>query len=276
MKRLLSVGLLSFMALTAQAQFRPDADYQRVLVPVFYFGGGAFGAAWWTDFDLLSTGGGFELGVPMLQDNPACPALCGCDVTKVVDLWQAHNICPQFENPAGLLLYVPRTVDRSTVYMGSRVYDRSRQADRFGTEIPLVWESDFLDGPVMLLNLPGDARFRVTLRLYDVYQYPTPFVLRFHDMAKLRSGENEPLFSTIVQVRYEGPIVGGRFPLTPATGIIGDLRAAYPQLAGVGSFAVEVVGTDHDSSPPPPRHRWYTFASITNNTTHEVTVVSPQ
>jgi hypothetical protein len=39
--------------------------------------------------------------------------------------------------------------------------------------------------------------------------------------------------------------------------------------------AIEVVGTNPLISPAPPPKRFYAFSSITNNTTHEVTIVAP-
>jgi hypothetical protein len=274
MKRL-SLALLLFAASTARAQFFPDPDYQRVLIPVFYFGGGSFGSQWWTDFDLISTTGDFTLGRAFLQGDPACPALCGCDAKTLVENWKSESVCPTFEGPAGLVLHVPRTVTRDEVHTYARVRDLSRQADRAGTQIPVVWEDQLRDG-MMLLDIPRDDRFRSTLRLFDVFQWPTEFQLRFYDMAKLRRGEAEPLLETTVMVQHEEGGTPGRFPGRPAYAVVGDLQAAYPQLANVQSFAIEIRGMHLLISPAPPNKRFFAMVSVTNKNTNEVTVVAPE
>lgn len=276
MKRLLlAISLLA--AAAVQAQSHPDPAYERVLIPVFFFGGGIHGSEWWTELDMFNTGDPFELPHAMVQDNPACPTLCGCDGQTTVRSMQAETICPIFEDTTGLILHVPRTVDRDHVTLQVRGLDRSRSADRYGSEIPVVWERDLLDNPIMLLNIPTDSRYRSTLRLYDAYQYNTTFTLRFFDMAAMRRGDAEPILTTQVQVHHDLKTDGAAgYKVRPAFAAIGNLAATYPQLAGVQAVAIEITGSDFVISPPQPRKRFYALASITNNTTQEITIVSPR
>lgn len=268
--------VLLVCALPGRAQFFPDPDYERVLIPVFWFGGGANGAQWWSNFDVLNTGEPFELATAVLQGHPSCPSFCGCDPQKRVVPFQSHTICQQFEDSTGLLLYVPRHVDRDDVHVMSRVYDRSREALRAGTQLPVVWEDDLLEGPIWLLDVKTETRYRTTLRIYDVYQWETEFTVRFYDMAKLRLGQKELLLETRMTAHHpDGPIPEGRFPQRPSYAVVASLVAQWPQLAAAEAVAVEITGSHPIVSPPAPTRRFYALASITNNTTQEVTTVFP-
>ena len=273
MKRLLlAVLLLSTVSLQAQS---PDPDYQRVLVPVFNFGGGAGGSAWFSNFDLVSTTGAFDLARPVLKDRAACEFFCPCETKARVEGEKSETLCPQFEHPYGLLLWVPRTVSRRDVHTYLRVHDTSRDAERAGTQIPVIWEEDLFGGTMMLLDVKTEPRFRSTLRLYDAFQFPTEFSLRFYDMAEFRKGIRKLLAEERVSVDV-AETSNPRFPLRPAALTIGNIVARWPALAAAESVAIEVIGSHAIVSPPQYEYRFYAFASITNNTTHEVTIVSPR
>jgi hypothetical protein len=274
MKRLPAVLLLLVIMTPAQAQFTPDPDYERVLVPVFFFGGGQGGAKWFTSFDMVAPGNGFRLATPVLRDEQSC-AFCPCEVKAEVEEMKAETICGQFEHPFGLLLWVPRSVDKDTVHTSLRVSDRSREGERAGAQIPVVWERDLYADAFVLLDVKTEPRYRSAIRLYDAFQYPSDFVLRFYDMEELRKGTREMLFETIVRAERDTTATG-RFPLRPAFLMIGDIVARWPQLASSESVAIEVVGTSLPISPPQYDRRFYALASITNNVTNEVTIVSPR
>lgn len=273
MKRLV-LALLFTVSTTAAAQYYPHPEFQRVLVPVYFFGGGAGGAAWWTNFDLVNTGPSFRLGRALLQGQPACPELCGCDEESLVEQWNAQGICPIFEGASGLILHVPRNVDRDEVFMNARVLDTSRVAERAGTEIPVVWEDDLLESRLMLLDVRIGGGYRATLRLFDAFQWDTEYGVIFYDMAALRQGERKVIFETRVQTRHDGD--PGELSVRPSFAIIGNLQAQYPQLAGVESVAIEILPSEPIVSPPAYSRRHYALASITNDTTQEVTIVSPR
>jgi hypothetical protein len=273
MKRLLvAVLLLSSVSLNAQS---PDPDYQRVLVPVFNFGGGAGGSAWFSSFDMVSTTGAFDLARPVLKDTAACDFFCPCETKARVEPEKSETLCPQFEHPYGLLLWVPRNVNRRDVHTYLRVHDTSRDAERAGTQIPVIWEEDLFGSTMMLLDVKTEPRFRSTLRLYDAYQFPTEFSLRFYDMAEFRKGNLELLAEARVSVDV-AESSNPRFSLRPAELTIGSIVARWPELAKAESVAIEVIGSHAIVSPPQYEYRFYAFASITNNTTHEVTIVSPR
>jgi hypothetical protein len=274
MRRLVAVLVLLAAVTSAQAQFNPDPEYERVLVPAFFFGGGQGGSKWFSSFDMVTLDNGFNLATPVLRDLPTC-AFCPCETKARVEERKVETICGQFEHPSGLLLWVPRTVEKNSVHTSLRVTDRSHEDDRAGAQIPLVWERDLYSDPFVLLDVRTDPRYRASLRLYDAFQYDTEFLLRFFDMEEFRNGTGEVLFETRVRVQ-PAPAPPGRFPLRPAFLLIGNIVAQWPQLAAAESLAIEVTGTSLPISPPQYDRRFYALTTITNNTTHEVTIVSPR
>jgi len=263
--------------MTAAGQSSPDPRYERVLVPVFFFGGGAHGAQWWTDLNVLSIDGDIELAVPLLQGNPTCPALCGCDAERTADEWAAESVCPTFEDDSGLMLYVPRGTSPDTLQIAARGRDMSRDADRYGTQIPVVWERDLLGDRMILLDIPTDPRYRTGLRLYDAYQWQGHYTLRFFDMARLRQGDDTPLLVRGVELDHDvDPRDAPNLFMRPAFAFIGDIVATWPELAAASSVAIEIIGSHPIVSPPAPDRRFYALASITNNNTQELTIVAPR
>lgn len=276
MRRLLAAVLLLLSTASLDAQYRPDPDYERVLVPVFWFGGGAGGSQWFSSFDLVSSEVSFNLAHPVLKEESSCEFFCPCELKAHVEQGKAETICGSYEDPRGMLIWVPRSVDRDTVHTSLRVLDKSREADRAGTQIPVVWERDFYSGGIVLLDVKTEPRYRSTLRLYDAFMYDTDFIVTFYDMAKYRRGDREVLFETTVRANagtQQGP---ARFPLHPSNATIGNIVAQWPQLGMVDSVAIEVWGTHLTVSPPQYDKRFYALVSITNNVTQEVTTVSPR
>ncbi|HEX8253949.1 MAG TPA: hypothetical protein VF846_12445 [Thermoanaerobaculia bacterium] len=279
MRRVLLTILLVALITPARAEHRRDADFERVLVPVFFSGPGAFGAQWATTIALMNTGPAIDLAVPVVGERETiCPAVeCLCNSEKRLPERNVETVCRENEHPSGMILYVPRRTERDDVHVGARVLDTSRTNDRYGTAIPVVWERDLLDSPMVLLDIPTDRRYRTSLRLYDVFQWNTPFSVRFFDSAAARRGNATPLLETTVTAAWDpDPENSQRFPMRPAFAFIGDIVAAYPQLAAVESVTIEIIGSHMPISPPQPDRRFYALASITNNRTQEITIVAPR
>lgn len=274
------LALLLFAAVTpAHAEHRQDRDYERVLVPVFFFGPGAQGAQWATNVEVMNTGSELELAHAVLGDNePGGEEELICNAEKELATRDVDVVCPSNQHAAGIILYVPRGAEYRDVHVSARVLDLSRRSDRYGTAIPIVREGDLLVNPMMLLDIPtGDRRYRAGLRLYDVYQWNTVFTLRFFDMDKLRKGiATEPLLVTQVTAVWDFDSDSSVRPARPSFAQIGDLVAAYPVLASVDSVAIEITGADTVGPPDQPEARLYALASITNNSSQEVTIVAPK
>jgi hypothetical protein len=237
------------------------AFFTPILFPLFLSANGAFGSLWDTDVSVRNDnpytftspyGSLFELWC-LLCDPPPPPGVrphqsatirAGASLTGV---------------PSGFLSWVPRQAAKN-VHFGLLVRDLSRQREALGAEVPVVREHEFFDGTSFsLLNIPADPRFRTALRVYAI-DGATQVRLRILPMSS-----PQVLVDTSVVV----PKAGGQDQNHGAL-FIGDLVAAYPQLAGHGPLRIEVEPLS------PGAIRIWGFASITNNETQHVTVISPQ
>lgn len=248
----LSVFSQTFRAIAAFHYYafvgaRDAAFFEPVLFPVMVQGPGAFGSRWSTEV-VLRNDNDYTFPVNSIFDvllfsipdrRPPAHFTSGTSTTRA---------------PNGYLLYVPRQAS-PRIFFGTLVRDLSRQAEALGTEIPVVREKDFFDRSFTLLNVPTDARYRVALRLYRIDDRST-LRIRIHQMFS----EDSPLVDDDIALSPAG---------THRVAYIGDLIAAYPQLAGKGALRIDV-----DTSVP-SRASW-AFVSVTNNETQHVTVISPQ
>lgn len=226
------------------------AFFEPVLFPVLVSGPGAFGSEWRTDA-ILRNDNDYTFPVHSIFDF-ALQALPPDEERP-----RGHSTAFEAVSlPNGYLLNLPRE-SAPRVSFGLLVKDLSRQAEAFGTEIPVVREKDFFDRPFTLLNVPADSRYRVALRLYRLDGVASTHI-RISQLY-----EQEALVDTFVSLASAG--------LDSAYTIAydGDLLKTYPILAGKGPLRIDVDAGDG-------QHETWGFVSITNNDTQHVSVISPQ
>lgn len=197
-----------------------------------------------------------------------------------------------------LPLFVPNPNGGAFLYVGSpgvskvsftlRVQDVSRQAQTWGTEVPVVREKDVRTGKIQLLDVPVDTHFRSALRIYDFdtsANEPSRQVrVRIFDMCGIgpldgRCSER-PLVDTVLDLpnSFQGM---EPFPPVPAMNMIGSLLDAFPQLTSVkptqmagGVSRPATVRIEID--PVSAGLRFWAFVSATNDETQHVTIIAPQ
>ncbi|MFP5245888.1 MAG: hypothetical protein ACLGH0_04265 [Thermoanaerobaculia bacterium] len=157
--------------------------------------------------------------------------------------------------PHGVALLVPRR-EAPFLSFSSRVRDVSREAETFGTELPVVREHElFRDKPVRLLDIPVDSRYRVKLRVYG---------LPFNSLQ---------------------PYLGNLTVTNPATGAK-RVETFFLDPTCRQDCTVEPSYLEIDLPPGAQNERVnveiqleeglaWAFASITNNETQQVTIVAP-
>ncbi len=155
----------------------------------------------------------------------------------------------------GVFLYVPKG---SADFLAAelRVQDISRQAQTWGTEIPIVRDRDFHAGMIALLDLPNDDRFRMTLRVYGdqagtvrvrvVRTMPPSGVLNDFVLQLAPGAALDPAYASF-----------SAFPPAPITA-----GPAAPRLR------VEI-------DPVTNGLRIWAFISVTNNETQHITLITP-
>ncbi|HXG57844.1 MAG TPA: hypothetical protein VNL91_02365 [Thermoanaerobaculia bacterium] len=161
----------------------------------------------------------------------------------------------------GQFIYAERAAD---VSLAVRVQDVSRQAQTWGTSVPVVRESDVFTGPLTLLDVPVTPEFRVALRVYDFDLFDgrevkfrlidsASGVLLADTRARLSAGFNG-------DHRMVGRV--------PPTFSIGNLVAEFPQIIAASRIHIAI-------EPMTPGLRFWAFVSVTNNETQHVTALLP-
>jgi len=231
-----------------------EDGFDQVLLPIFVEPvNGAFGSIFNTHLRLANsttTERTWVLGL-----TPFC-ALSACvypDPLEVPYLLEPdHTYHPQdvvYTGKPGQFLFIPKTLPEP--FMNLRVFDSSRDAFNFGTELPIVPLSEFTLRDIKLLGVPGDPRFRNTLRIYA--EGETSVTVVIDDMA------------------WHLPVRAGANALDPAYAQFTD----FP--TDVAAFDVTIIPST--VTPPMPglnAPRIWAFISVTNNETQLITTITPQ
>lgn len=242
------------LLLVAPAGLADTTAFERILVPVVFEGPGAGGSQWTTDAYIQNRSNFAApfFNPPTAQLPCALPEGCTPPFLAAGATWKIPA-----SYPTGLYVYPARGTD---VRLNVLVRDLSRQSEALGTEVPVVRENDWYSRGITLLNVPGDPRFRVTIRVYlegDVDRF------RHVPVRVFRLTGTEPLLTMDLSLdrSYNGTI--------PATNWIPNLHSLLTNVAPTEPLRVEI-------DPPQTGERFWAFATVTNNATQHVTVISPQ
>ena len=227
----------------------PDLGaFERILFPVLFDAPGANGSLWRAEGAISNPNPYFVENYNSLE--PMVCYLCG----ELLAPGEYVRLTGG-EWPQGVALLAPR-VEAPELDFALRVRDVSRQAESFGTEIPVVREADMImDKPIRLLDVPLDPNYRVKLRIYAYEPVPIdqPVVLALNRQTnQVRSSHRLTLKSSC-----EG------CPTMPD----------YAELDLPAGTADERVTLSITMPPGTPS---WAFVTVTNNTTQQVTVVTPQ
>jgi hypothetical protein len=168
---------------------------------------------------------------------------------------------PLRHNP-GAFAYVNRSAAAGVVFQ-LRARETSSDAASWGTEIPVVRETDWRTGITHLLDIPTDARFRQLLRVYSDGSGSAALLVRAY------AGDGDEIllqrFVELTRAREQGPPQG---PATPLYGDLAYLSALLPEpLPSTIRISIE---------PLTPSLKFWAFVSITHNESQQVTIVTPQ
>ena len=222
-----------------------ESAFERLLLPVFAGPvSGANDSVFITILRLANRSS--SENISLFGIAPYC-ALSAC---IPFDLFEAPYTVPhgtsldpgnfEYRGRPGAFLYAPKS--QPELIANLRVYDQSRSAFNFGTEMQVVRDREFSASPIKLLGMPLDPRFRNTLRVYA--KEPTSVRVTFG---------NE---SHVVQ-------------LTPGADLFEPAYGSYstfPIGTGTADVTIEPIG----SEPV------WAFISVTNNDTQLITTISPQ
>lgn len=238
--------------------------WQRILLPLIDAEApGANGALWRTDVSMLI------LGEETPEIHPtACEVFLECfpynpPLRRQFDALQSgFNVS---SGAGGQFIYV-RAEDASRVRFNSRVYDSSRFQNTAGSEVPVVREPLFHTDSISLLNIPISSQYRHTLRIYDADARNGARVA-----IRIYAADDDQPRVAVTRTLF---VPDNNFSTTSA---LLPVRPAYAQLDPMDLLTeldfrvmrIEVEPLDAGS-------RIWAFASITNNETNHVTVITPQ
>jgi hypothetical protein len=217
------------------------AVFEPILFPMSFQGFGASGSQWKTENFILAgnTHAFFRDPLPC----SGCSTVLSADAQLFTD-----------DNPWGHLLYAMRGTT-GTVDFASRIRDISRVSSVIsGTEVPIVRERDFR-GQLRFVDVQADGRFRTSLRMWSLGDFPEYLVL-------IGSSPALPLHTTMIP----GTLMWfGSLDLTPLL-----LQSKTSPV----SITVFPSGFGSNFSPIALPPIWG-MVSLTNNVSQQVTIVSP-
>jgi IPT/TIG domain len=227
-----------------------QAGFDAVLFPIFMPPTpGAFESMFVTTARVASRGEPIDvLGFDTTCTTIDPPLIPGSPIRIGSGNHELYTACSQ---SVGRFFFVPR--GRSDDFVANlRVTDMTRAAQSHGVEIPVVRESQFHPGKIMLLGVPIEARYRNTLRIYGL------------------PGGSQFVNVTINGVTRGVPLHRGADAFEPSYAQFSDFPVPGPGVPPVVSVIVE---------PPsqgivPPTRVW-AFVSVTNNETQAITTVTP-
>lgn len=158
--------------------------------------------------------------------------------------------------PAGDMIRIGST-EPARIQFNLRIRDTSRLSESWGTELPVVRESEFLAEKIVLLNIPASHEFRRRLRIYEALISWPPGHSGGDVMVRIFSiPENQFLWERRVSLAGQRTLAYGEIPLDS-------------QFEGHNRARVEI-------EPLRPWMKIWAFISITHNEAQQVTTVTPQ
>lgn len=252
-----------FIALLLLAQVLPAQTHEKIMIPIMIVGEvpGAFGSRFATELVLRNSGSryvrvGSHPGLACAGTCPVPPAAPGTTHTL--------QYFPSVDG-GGVFVYVDRPTD-GEIYFNLRVKDLSRQALTWGTELPIVREGDTFTGSLELLQIPTDSRFRQTLRMYDFDGGKDKRVrLRIFPIHS-----SESLVDAVITLSEGRTGADANSRQFPGYAQVNSLAETYPAIKSHERVRVRIDSLSFQEL------RFWAFASITNNETQHVTLVTPQ
>jgi hypothetical protein len=237
------------------------SDYTRYLVPIVADDvRGALGSIWRSELTFLNASTYDVAPVADCQAPPCVPEVHPPGRTTIVDI-------PRNPRGDGAFFYVPSGV-REDLALASRVRDVSREAEGWGTEVPVVPPEEFKDR-IELVDVPIDPRYRATLRIYG-----TARALR----ARVRVFvPEEDIALSDRQIELAPASTGeGEFVPYPTYAQFDALTPEIRTAAGDAAFVrvtVDVLSVSEVDDTF--NEKIWAFLSLTNNESQYITTVTP-
>jgi hypothetical protein len=270
-KLMMSVIALSVLGASADAQ---QPDYSLVLVPLDYgfVVPGAYGSEWNADL-WVANHSDVPVSTNVCSFPPGCPI--GSGQSPEIPARQA------FQNPFNIIkerdpgvVWFLSPGDSEKLQFSLRLYEKSNNLVRQGIEVPVVREREFFTRPLELLNVPMGESQRVAVRIYDPdAAHPDETIAPREKFVRVEVVTNEHLREPTVL--FDAVLA---FPVSHRTFEESVFEPAVIELLSLR----ELVGAAESTSvrvrvtPITADLRIWAMASVTDNETQYVTIISPQ
>lgn len=236
----------------------PRSVFERVLFPLLFNTPGANGSQWRTESSIDNPNSYAVETANVIFPIP-CPPMPGIPCGERIEPLSYQK----FEggvHPRGVALLVPR-VEAPYLSFGLRVRDVANDADNFGSEIPVVRERDMIAvRETTLLDIPRDSRYRVKVRVYAFDESE-----RTTMSGKIR----------IVDPATKQEQTVGLEMTRNCSGVECAFRPYYAEYDFPAATAASRVNLYVSTLFGDARTLTWAFASVTNNKTQQVTIISP-
>jgi hypothetical protein len=246
MNRITTLFLLGLILVAASVKA------EKILIPVAFHGevAGAHGSRWTVELVGYNSAARYIQVKPFGTCGITCPAL-PANPKSFFTIWP-YNPVPG----VGMFLYITDP-EHKRVTFNLRVRDVSRALETWGTEIPVIRESEVEPGrPVILLHVPNEPGFRVTLRIYDFpANMQAPVTVAVYDEGSGQLLREETI--TLSDFGWTGTV--------PSQITMNDFAKDIP----AARLRLEI-------SPTNPLSQIWAYANVTHNETQHVTTITPQ
>ena len=250
MTRTTAFVLALFLTMPLLGQI-PNPSLERVLLPVFTPPvHGAFASEFHTDLRIWNAG---ENTITLNGLLANCVVTCIEPPDQPFDVPSRRELTPEdfsYSGTPGRFIYVPKA-GIEELSMNLRVHDVSRGGLNYGTEMPIVRESEFVINRIVLVGIPTDPRFRNTLRIYSTGA--TDVIVTVNDQAPVR-----------VALQKTADV------FDPAYGVF----TQFP--TGTAPVRVTIQTDPNIVTLLPIEVPLWAFVTVTNNETQVISTITPQ
>ena len=230
--------------LLAAPLFAQDDQNERLLLPIFTPPvAGAFGAEFHTSVTIANTSdtvlsvSGLEYDCDVILSCPQTPDRIDMAPERVLT---SETLVPN--GGPGRFVFVPKS-DLDRLSMSLRIHDVTREDLNFGTEMPIVRESEFVTGRIVFPLVPVFPWYRNTLRIYA-------------------ASPVDVLVKAGAQPAVRISLTGAADQFDPAYAVFTNFKGK-----GLARVTIETVG---NATPVPI----WAFITVTNNQTQAITTIT--
>lgn len=164
------------------------------------------------------------------------------------------------QSPVGAILLAIPAEARHKVTFSNRLFELSRRAQPAGVDVPTVLDVDFFNAPVRFVGIRNEDAQRVSVRVYHPVAFGSGGAVRL-DFVRT---DGVVITSTTLNMQYFNDSA------VPGFAAIYDVAGTFPEVRTAGRYDIVVTPL------APAELKYYAIASVTDNDTQQVLVISTQ